>query len=74
MGFLPWFKEPLDFQSLTHFFLNLQENINIEEASRFLVKHIIASESDPIQSIEPDIIKPHLNAPKVVSCSACFKT
>lgn len=53
---------------------HLQENININEASRCLVKHIIASESDPVQSVEPDIIKPHLNSSKIVSCSACFKS
>lgn len=58
-----------------HLFLfYLQENININEASRCLVKHIIASESDPVQSVEPDIIKPHLNSSKIVSCSACFKS
>lgn len=38
------------------------------------MKHIIASESDPVQSVEPDIIKPHLNSSKIVSCSACFKS
>ncbi|PKU39635.1 ras-related protein rab-38 [Limosa lapponica baueri] len=50
------------------------ENININEASRCLVKHIIDSESDPVQSVEPDIVKPHLNSSKIVSCSACFKS
>lgn len=53
---------------------HLQENINIDEASRCLVKHIIASESDSMQPIEPDIIKPHLNSSKIVTCSACFKS
>lgn len=56
------------------FLFHFQENININEASRCLVKHIIASESDPVQSVEPDIIKPHLNSSKIVSCSACFKS
>ncbi|NXQ90452.1 RAB38 protein, partial [Nyctibius grandis] len=61
-GFVGWFET------------SAKEDININEASRCLVKHIIASESDPVQSIEPDIIKPHLNSSKVVSCSACFKS
>ncbi|XP_053160699.1 ras-related protein Rab-38 isoform X3 [Hemicordylus capensis] len=60
-GFVGWFET------------SAKENINIDEASRCLVKHIIASESDPVPDIEVDVIKPHLNSSKMFSCSACFK-
>ncbi|XP_069615372.1 ras-related protein Rab-38 [Ranitomeya imitator] len=60
-GFVGWFET------------SAKENINIDEASRCLVKHIIASESDLMQSVEPDVIKPQMNSSKIASCSACFK-
>ncbi|KAM7330539.1 hypothetical protein ACRRTK_009728 [Alexandromys fortis] len=52
-GFVGWFET------------SAKENINIDEASRCLVKHILANECDLIESIEPDIVKPHLTAPKL---------
>ncbi|XP_056417375.1 ras-related protein Rab-38 isoform X3 [Hyla sarda] len=60
-GFVGWFET------------SAKENINIDEASRCLVKHIIASESDLLQSVEPDVVKPQMNSSKIASCSACFK-
>nr|XP_054367700.1 ras-related protein Rab-38 [Mirounga angustirostris] len=54
--------------------LVFEENINIDEASRCLVKHILANECDLMESIEPDIVKPHLTSPKIVSCSSCAKS
>ncbi|XP_005379788.1 PREDICTED: ras-related protein Rab-38 [Chinchilla lanigera] len=61
-GFVGWFET------------SAKENINIDEASRCLVKHILANECDLMESIEPDIVKPHLASPKVVSCSSCAKS
>lgn len=61
-GFVGWFET------------SAKENINIDEASRCLVKHILANDCDLIESIEPDIVKPHLTSPKVVSCSGCAKS
>ncbi|KAM9319383.1 ras-related protein Rab-38 [Gastrophryne carolinensis] len=60
-GFVGWFET------------SAKENINIDEASRCLVKHIIASESDLLQSMEPDVVKPQMNSSKIPSCSACIK-
>nr|XP_051682895.1 ras-related protein Rab-38-like [Oryctolagus cuniculus] len=61
-GFVGWFET------------SAKENINIDEASRYLVKHILANECDLMESIEPDVVKPHLTSPKVVSCSSCAKS
>ncbi|XP_075054012.1 ras-related protein Rab-38 [Mixophyes fleayi] len=60
-GFVGWFET------------SAKENINIDEASRCLVKHIIASESDFMQSVEQDVVKPQMNSSKIASCSACVK-
>lgn len=51
----------------------LKENLNINEAANFLVKHIIASENDILKSVVPDTISPQLNSDKEMTCSACFK-
>uniref|UniRef100_A0ABM5FWA1 Ras-related protein Rab n=1 Tax=Pogona vitticeps TaxID=103695 RepID=A0ABM5FWA1_9SAUR len=61
-GFVGWFET------------SAKENINIDEASRCLVRHIIASESDPVQPVEADVVKPHLNSSKPTSCSSCFRS
>ncbi|XP_026562557.1 ras-related protein Rab-38 [Pseudonaja textilis] len=61
-GFVGWFKT------------SAKDNINIEEAARCLVKHIISSDSEPVQPIKPDVINPHLNPSKRNPCSACFST
>ncbi|XP_069495617.1 ras-related protein Rab-38 [Ambystoma mexicanum] len=61
-GFAGWFET------------SAKENINIDEASRCLVKHIIANESELMQSAEPDVVKPHMNSSKITSCSSCFKS
>ncbi|XP_073664429.1 ras-related protein Rab-38 isoform X2 [Tursiops truncatus] len=61
-GFVGWFET------------SAKENINIDEASRCLVKHILANECDLMESIQPDIVKPHLTSPRVVSCSSCAKS
>lgn len=53
--------------------LNVQENLNINEAANFLVKHIIASENDILKSAVPDTISPQLTTNTKMSCSACFK-
>lgn len=50
-----------------------KENLNINEAANFLVKHIIASENDILKSVVPDTISPQLNSDKEMTCSACFK-
>ncbi|XP_051542102.1 ras-related protein Rab-38-like [Myxocyprinus asiaticus] len=60
-GFVGWFET------------SAKENININEASNFLVKHIIASEHDILKSVVPDTISPQLNSTKEMTCSACFK-
>lgn len=51
-----------------------QENINIDEAANCLVKHIIASENDMLQSEVPDTITPQLEKDKGGTCSACFRS
>ncbi|XP_058041163.1 ras-related protein Rab-38-like isoform X2 [Ahaetulla prasina] len=61
-GFVGWFET------------SAKDNINIEEAARCLVKHIISSDSEPVQPIQPDVINPHLNPSKRNPCSACFRT
>ncbi|XP_053561048.1 ras-related protein Rab-38 [Bombina bombina] len=61
-GFVGWYET------------SAKENINIDEASRCLVKHIIASESDLMQPSESDVVKPQINSSKIPSCSACFKS
>ncbi|XP_042621002.1 ras-related protein Rab-38-like [Cyprinus carpio] len=60
-GFVGWFET------------SAKENININEAANFLVKHIIASENDILKSVVPDTISPQLNSDKEMTCSACFK-
>uniref|UniRef100_A0A8C6XVX7 Ras-related protein Rab n=1 Tax=Naja naja TaxID=35670 RepID=A0A8C6XVX7_NAJNA len=60
-GFVGWFET------------SAKDNINIEEASRCLVKHIISSDSEPVQPIKPDVINLHLNPSKRNPCSACFR-
>ncbi|XP_070800125.1 LOW QUALITY PROTEIN: ras-related protein Rab-38 [Pituophis catenifer annectens] len=61
-GFVGWFET------------SAKDNINIEEAARCLVKHIISSNSEPGQPIKPDVINLHLNSSKRHPCSACFRT
>ncbi|CAH2225563.1 ras-related Rab-38 [Pelobates cultripes] len=61
-GFVGWYET------------SAKENINIDEASRCLVNHIIASESDLMQPVESDVVKPQMNASKIANCSACFKS
>ncbi|KAG8453057.1 hypothetical protein GDO86_004753 [Hymenochirus boettgeri] len=61
-GFVGWYET------------SAKENINIDEASRCLVNHIITSESNLLQPAEPDIIKPQMNSSKMPSCSACFRS
>ncbi|XP_073685856.1 ras-related protein Rab-38b [Garra rufa] len=60
-GFVGWFET------------SAKDNININEAANFLVKHIIASENDILKSVVPDTISPQLNSDKEIPCSACFK-
>uniref|UniRef100_A0A672PHA7 Ras-related protein Rab n=2 Tax=Sinocyclocheilus grahami TaxID=75366 RepID=A0A672PHA7_SINGR len=60
-GFVGWFET------------SAKENININEAANFLVKHIIASENDILKSVVPDTISPQLHSNKEMTCSACFK-
>ncbi|XP_032075067.1 ras-related protein Rab-38 isoform X2 [Thamnophis elegans] len=61
-GFVGWFET------------SAKDNINIEEAARCLVKHIISSDSQPVHPIKPDVVNPHLNPSKRHPCSACFRT
>lgn len=51
-----------------------QENINIDEAANCLVKHIIASEKDMLQSEVPDTVTPQLEKDKGGTCSSCFRS
>ncbi|XP_016348910.1 ras-related protein Rab-38-like [Sinocyclocheilus anshuiensis] len=60
-GFVGWFET------------SAKENVNINEAANFLVKHIIASENDILKSVVPDTISPQLHSDKEMTCSACFK-
>ncbi|XP_067289136.1 ras-related protein Rab-38b [Pseudorasbora parva] len=60
-GFVGWFET------------SAKENLNINEAANFLVKHIIASENDILKSVVPDTISPQLKSDKEMTCSACFK-
>ncbi|MCI4388247.1 hypothetical protein PGIGA_G00083300 [Pangasianodon gigas] len=60
-GFVGWFET------------SAKENLNINEAANFLVKHIIASENDILKSVVPDTISPQLTATTKTSCSACFR-
>lgn len=57
-----------------YFFFSFQENINIDEAANCLVKHIIASENDMLQSEAPDTITPQLEKDKGGTCSSCFRS
>ncbi|XP_001362365.1 ras-related protein Rab-38 [Monodelphis domestica] len=61
-GFVGWFET------------SAKENINIDEASRCLVKHILANESDLTQSVETDVVKPNLSPSRVSSCSGCSRS
>ncbi|XP_059395352.1 ras-related protein Rab-38-like [Carassius carassius] len=60
-GFVGWFET------------SAKENVNINEAANFLVKHIIASENDILKSVVPDTISPQLHSDKEMTCSTCFK-
>ncbi|CAK6967295.1 hypothetical protein INR49_018632 [Scomber scombrus] len=60
-GFVGWFET------------SAKENINIDEAANCLVKHIIASENDMLQSEVPDTISPQLEKDKGGTCSSCFR-
>ncbi|KAM9455280.1 ras-related protein Rab-38b [Clarias gariepinus] len=60
-GFVGWFET------------SAKENVNINEAANYLVKHIIASENDILKSVVPDSISPQLTTTTKMSCSACFK-
>ncbi|KAM4742276.1 ras-related protein Rab-38 [Anableps anableps] len=61
-GFVGWFET------------SAKENINIDEAANCLVKHIIASENDMLQSEVPDIVTPQLEKDKGGTCSSCFRS
>ncbi|XP_006802153.1 ras-related protein Rab-38-like [Neolamprologus brichardi] len=61
-GFVGWFET------------SAKENINIDEAANCLVKHIIASEKDMLQSEVPDTITPQLEKDKGGTCSSCFRS
>ncbi|KAG7261124.1 hypothetical protein CRUP_004312, partial [Coryphaenoides rupestris] len=50
------------------------ENINIDEAANCLVKHIIASENDMLQSEDADTISPQLEKSGGGTCSSCFRS
>lgn len=60
--------------SVFSFQLPSQENINIDEAANCLVKHIIASEKDMLQSEVPDTVSPQLEKDKSGTCSSCFRS
>lgn len=60
-GFAGWFET------------SARDNLNISEAANFLVKHIMATESDILKSVVPDTISPSLNSDRQASCSGCFK-
>lgn len=60
-GFVGWFHT------------SAKDNININEAANFLVKHIMATESDILKSVIPDTISPQLDSSRQTSCSGCFK-
>uniref|UniRef100_A0A3Q3W8T9 Ras-related protein Rab n=1 Tax=Mola mola TaxID=94237 RepID=A0A3Q3W8T9_MOLML len=60
-GFVGWFET------------SAKDNLNISEAANFLVKHIMATESDILKSVIPDTISPQLNSNSQASCSGCFK-
>ncbi|XP_075956753.1 ras-related protein Rab-38 [Anarhichas minor] len=61
-GFVGWYET------------SAKENINIDEAANCLVKHIIASENDMLQSEVPDTITPRLENDKGGTCSSCFRS
>ncbi|KAL3992042.1 guanine nucleotide-binding protein subunit alpha-14 [Sarotherodon galilaeus] len=61
-GFVGWYET------------SAKENINIDEAANCLVKHIIASEKDMLQSEVPDTITPQLEKDKGGTCSSCFRS
>ncbi|KAG7270574.1 hypothetical protein CRUP_000139 [Coryphaenoides rupestris] len=49
------------------------DNMNISEAANFLVKHIMATESDILKSVVPGTISPQLDSRAESGCSGCFK-
>ncbi|XP_076026858.1 ras-related protein Rab-38b [Genypterus blacodes] len=60
-GFLGWFQT------------SAKDNVNINEAANFLVKHIMATENDFLKSVVPDTISPQLDARRQAGCSGCSK-
>ncbi|KAM6986281.1 ras-related protein Rab-38-like [Aplochiton taeniatus] len=60
-GFVGWFET------------SAKDNVNISEAANFLVKHIMATESDILKSVVADTISPQLSSNQPSSCSTCFK-
>ncbi|XP_037543301.1 ras-related protein Rab-38 [Nematolebias whitei] len=60
-GFVGWFET------------SAKDNLNINEAANFLVKHIMATESNILKSVVPDTISPQIYSNNQMSCSACFK-
>ncbi|KAG8007975.1 Ras-related protein Rab-38 [Nibea albiflora] len=60
-GFVGWFQT------------SAKDNLNINEAANFLVKHIMATENDILKSVVPDTISPQLDSKRQMSCSGCFK-
>ncbi|CAG00459.1 unnamed protein product, partial [Tetraodon nigroviridis] len=60
-GFLGWFET------------SAKDNLNINDAANFLVKHMMATENDILRSVIPDTVSPQLNAHRETSCSSCFK-
>ncbi|XP_072528191.1 ras-related protein Rab-38 [Salminus brasiliensis] len=61
-GFLGWFET------------SAKENINIDEAADCLVKHILANESDQIQTEVRGIVSPKLDSRRGSSCPGCFRS
>ncbi|XP_034023637.1 ras-related protein Rab-38 [Thalassophryne amazonica] len=61
-GFVGWYET------------SAKENINIDEAANCLVKHIIANESDMLQSDVADTITPQLEQDRGGRCSSCFRS
>nr|XP_057943012.1 ras-related protein Rab-38-like isoform X2 [Doryrhamphus excisus] len=61
-GFAGWFET------------SARDNLNINEAANFLVKHIMATEHDILRTSVPDTVSPRLNQQgESSSCSGCFK-
>ncbi|XP_029029245.1 ras-related protein Rab-38b [Betta splendens] len=60
-GFAGWFET------------SAKDNLNINDAANFLVKHIMATESDILKSVVPDTISPQFSPDRPLSCSGCLK-